>query len=124
MIEEHKCVEKLSSKGSKYWVAQLAGHNTEKFDMPRLLKVFEDQKWFPCFDRISLDTMQLAKQMVCFEQYSEHVIFDKKLENFKLTTVVDALGGEIIDAHDAIGDVKMSIFCAKEINHRLKWLNS
>lgn len=107
-LSEHKCIQMVSNKtGRPYWVARLAGHNVTKFDGPRLKEMFKRHGLFLPAHPAALDTTQLA-----LWKYQR---LGKPLASFRLTELCKLLDIPVIDAHDALGDVRMNVKVAKRL---------
>lgn len=100
-LRPHCCIEMTSKRtGVPYSVAKLAGYNALTFDLPRLREMFGTQ-FFPCSYHVR-DVLQRA--MFWFDEHPEA----KRPANLKLSTVCEYFGVPVIDAHDALGDVRMT----------------
>lgn len=106
-LESHKSLTLKSKRtGRPYRVAKLVGHNAASFDGPRLFAMFGRHQLFLPADRRVRCTLQRA--MWWFEEQGLTAP-----ESFKLTEVCKYFGIPVIDAHDALGDVRMTIALAK-----------
>lgn len=106
-IREYRDVSKKSAKGSTYSVAQLAGYNTEAFDMPRVMKYFKDRGLFFAANPWTYDVLQLARWKT---------IHRVDVLDHKLTTLCEKFGIEH-NAHDALGDVLATVELARRLMH-------
>jgi DNA polymerase III alpha subunit (gram-positive type) len=105
-LGRHKSIQMVSKRtGKPYSVAQLAGHNVERFDMPRLKAMF-GEAFLPAHP-IALDTLQLAKWFF----YGMPLV----PEDFRLTTLATWFGISTSGAHDALADVRLSAAVAHAI---------
>lgn len=100
-LENHKTVKMTSKAGNTYFVAQLAGHNINKFDIPFLRETFKRQDAFLPAAMIGLDTLQLA----AWHFFTK----SDKPPNLKLETLAKHFGIEFEGAHDAMADVLVNI---------------
>lgn len=101
------CVERLSRRKEPYYLARLAGHNVQSFDLPRLGAWADRCGEFPSWDRyFALDTMQRALWHVAQGA--------PQPANWKLPTLTAAwLPGETFDHHQALEDVRACIALAR-----------
>lgn len=107
-IEPFKSIEMISKRtGRPYQVARLCGHNAASFDGPRLKDMFAKTKAFLPAHPIVMDTMQLA-----LWRYEKLGV---KVESFKLGSLCELLGIPVVDAHDALGDVRLTIQVTKRL---------
>lgn len=93
--------------GNPYQVAKLIGHNAAPFDAPRLKRMFERWNMFAPWDPRVRDTLQLALW------YFDRV--PGKPANYKVSGLCEFFGLPVIDAHDALGDVRMTVQIAKRL---------
>jgi DNA polymerase III epsilon subunit-like protein len=101
-------IEMVSKRtGSTYMVGRLAGYNALTFDMPRLKAMF-GERFFP-FSYHVRDALQLA--MWHFDAHEEL----PKPKSLKLVEVCEFLGVPVVDAHDAFGDVRMTIQLVRKL---------
>jgi DNA polymerase III epsilon subunit-like protein len=94
-----------------YTVARLAGHNAASFDLPRTLADFGKFSMFFPGDYQVLDTMHLYLWL-CH-------IRGKKI-SAKLTGVAEEFGIQVADAHDALGDCRMTAAIVPKLIEALK----
>lgn len=105
---EHKTVANIAKKTGRTWYScQLAGFNTEGFDMPILQRYWRERGIFFIGTLYSLDVLQLARW---------RTLHRTDLVNNKLTTLCEKFG---IDhkAHDALGDVLATVELARRLLH-------
>lgn len=107
-LRDHATVQMISRAGNPYQVAQLAGHNVVRFDMPFLQATFkrEGGSFLPA-RLIGLDTLQLA----AWHYYND----DTAPKNLKLEDLYVLLTGKEFMAHDAMEDVVANIELAKRL---------
>ena len=104
-LREHATVDMFSRSGERYCLAQLAGHNAERFDGP-FLHAWYRRQGFICPARyMALCTKQ--KALWLFEE-------DKSLSppvDFKLGTLCQYFSVELRDdeAHDTLNDVRATV---------------
>lgn len=106
-LRDHSTVKMTSRAGNPYYVAQLAGHNILRFDMPFLQATFkrEGGQFLPA-RFIGLDTLQLA----AWKYFDD----PNAPKNLKLEDLVEFLGAKFEGkAHDAMADVIANIEMAK-----------
>lgn len=104
-LSKHATMEQVSKRtGNPYTVARIAAYNFN-FDKDRLWAMSRGN-FVPAYP-----------QGLCLMQRAMWFALDVSLpvENFRLTSVAHALGIPIDDAHDALGDVRMSAAVAKKI---------
>ena len=104
-LRRHATVDMFSESGKRYCLAQLAGHNAERFDGPFLHAWYRRQGFFCPARYMTLCTKQ--KALWLFEE-------DKTLtppKNFKLGTLCQYFGVQLPDdeAHDALNDVRATV---------------
>lgn len=105
-VRPYCSIEMISKRtGNPYKVAKLAGYNALTFDLPRLKALFGTQ-FFPCSYHVR-DVLQRA--MFWFDENPTA----PRPENLKLGTVCAYFGIPVIDAHDALGDVRMTAALAR-----------
>lgn len=110
-MKRHATRSCRSKRGSRYTVAELAGHNVAAFDMPFLRRYFHTfNEFFPGW-YLTLDTLQLARWWV-------HIT-GANVENLKLPTLAAHFGMEY-GAHDALADVRANVDVARELVGALK----
>lgn len=98
----HCSIEMISKRtGKPYKVGRLAGYNALTFDLPRIKSLF-GERFFP-FSYHVRDALQLA--MWYFDAHDDL----PKPKSLKLSEVCEFLGIPTDDAHDAFGDVRMTI---------------
>jgi len=100
-LKPYCCVEKISKRGTPYYVARLAGHNAASFDGPRLRRMFEECGMFLPAEMFIRDTLQRALWWF-YERGSEP-------KNLRLTGLAEHFGIPADGAHDALADVRLSI---------------
>jgi len=111
---KHTSLDKVSKYGKSYRVAQLFGHNSQGFDMPFLIEWFKRRKWqgsniFMGADYKSLDTMQL-------ELWAEYCGKIPKQKTHKLGDLYKFFSGnELSGAHDALVDVRATIYIKNKL---------
>jgi DNA polymerase III epsilon subunit-like protein len=88
---------RTSKAGKNYMVVQGCGYNAAKFDHPFLLTECRRHGIFMPMDMRCWDTMQFAMFMF---QAKGIVPVD-----YKLSTIAETLGIELVNAHDALADV-------------------
>ena len=104
-LRRHATFEMISASGRSYRIAQLAGHNAERFDGPFIHAWYRRQKVFCPARYMSLCTKQ--KALWLFEE-------DKSLTppaDFKLGTLCQYFNVKLRkeDAHDALVDVRATV---------------
>lgn len=106
-LEPFACVRRMSRHNKPYWLARLAGHNAQGFDLPRLGAWADQVGAFPSWDRyFALDTMQRAMWHVAGGAPAP--------ENWKLPTLTAAwLPGRTFDHHQALEDVRACVALAR-----------
>jgi DNA polymerase III epsilon subunit-like protein len=98
----------MTSKGGRpYYLAQLAGYNTEAFDAPRLRDAFKAAGLFYPAHYRTLDVMQLAAWV---EMRKGELCPSLRLGEICYRYGIDGEG-----AHDALADVRMTIALAKAL---------
>lgn len=103
-----KCIDMVSNRTNRpYSVARLAGHNVATFDNPRLKAAFERSKMFLPAHPLVLDTIQLAMW--------KYQRLGRKIESYKLGSLCELLEIPVVDAHDALADVRMTVRVAKRL---------
>lgn len=104
----YHCIEMTSkTKGTKYMVGKLMGHNIVAFDLVRLRRMYST-RFFP-FSYHAKDTLQRA--MWFFDEHPEV----KRPESLKLSVLCQYFGIDCTGAHDALSDVRMSAALARAI---------
>jgi DNA polymerase III epsilon subunit-like protein len=96
-----------SKRGSTYYLAQLAGYNTEAFDSPRLRAAFRDFGLFYPAHYRTLDVLQLAAW--------DALRLGEIAPSLKLTETCHRYAIPTDGAHDALADVRMTIALARKI---------
>lgn len=107
-FKRHDSLAKTSKKGRPYKIARLCGHNASRFDGEFLAAWFKRADMFcpaGCFE--ALDTVQLARWILFIRNSPVQP------ENVKLETLAKYLGIEAPNAHDAMGDVKVTVEVAR-----------
>jgi DNA polymerase III alpha subunit (gram-positive type) len=113
-LEPYMAIDKLSQRGKFYRTARLGGHNAAKFDGPFLSATAKRLGLFLPADFLILDTLQLALWLWPFPG-------DDTPEDYKLPTVYQFLTGDpLVDAHDAVADVKATAIIADLMLAQLK----
>lgn len=111
-LKKHSTVKMISRAGNPYFVAQLAGHNIARFDIPFLLETFVCAGRFCPIRMIGLDTLQLAAWRF-FKS-------DRMPENLRLDTLAEYFGVAFQgEAHDAMADVLANIEIAKLLREEI-----
>lgn len=106
----HATVEKKSRRGKYYKVAQLAGHNADKFDGPFLHQWYRRHRiFFPASMRI-LCTKQLA---MWFFEMNQGLTPPK---DYKLTTLCDYFRLSCRPDHTALNDIRATVELARCIS--------
>ena len=108
-LRRHATFDMFSRSGKPYCIAQLAGHNAERFDGPFLHAWYRRHQVFCPARYMTLCTKQ--KAMWLFEE-------DRSLtppENLKLGTLCQYFGVRLSDdeAHDALNDVRATVLLYK-----------
>ena len=104
-------VEKVSNAGKPYKVARLFGHNAATFDGPRIWRMYGKVGRFLPVDPKIRCTLQRALWW-----FDERGLDTKGIElGSSLTALCGYFGIPIIDAHDALGDVRMTVALAKKL---------
>lgn len=106
-LKPFRSVQKISRAGNPYTVARLCGHNAASFDFPRLKAASERAGEFLPADFMVIDTLQGS-------------IWDAQRsgnwpERFKLTDLCKHYGIPVADAHDALGDCRMTAALARKL---------
>lgn len=102
------CIEMTSkTKGTRYKVGKLAGHNVVAFDLVRLRGLYAT-RFFP-FSYHTKDTLQRA--IWYFDEHPEV----KRPESLKLSVLCEYFGIDCAGAHDALTDVRLSAALARAI---------
>jgi DNA polymerase III epsilon subunit-like protein len=104
-LSRHATFDMFSRDGKPYCIAQLAGHNAERFDGPFLHAWYRRQKVFCPARYMTLCTKQ--KALWLFEE-------DRSLtppRDFKLGTLCQYFGVRLRadEAHDALNDVRATV---------------
>lgn len=108
-FNKYSDVHVASAKGNKYHVAQLIGHNADRFDGPFLRAWFERLGIFMPATISAWDTCQKLRWF-----YAENADFDPP-QNYKLGTLAQHLGIEQRESHDAMSDVITTIEILRRI---------
>lgn len=103
-LKRHADVEMISQRtGRPYFVAQLIGHNADKFDFPFL------QAWYKRLDKF----LPAAFSVMCTYQRALHHFHEhpqlRRPENLKLESLAPYFGIELTKAHDALADVTANV---------------
>jgi DNA polymerase III epsilon subunit-like protein len=113
-LENHRVLTFKSKRtGRPYTVAKLVGHSAATFDGPRLMAMFKRHNLFLPADPRVRCTLQRA--MWWFEEQGV-----APPDNYKLSTLCKYFGIPVIDVHDALGDVRMTIALAKFLKEGAK----
>lgn len=110
-LRPYCCVAKVSKAGKPYRVARLFGHNAATFDAPRLQRMFAQTGVFLPADLRVRCTLQRA--LWWFDERQEDS--SKVQLGSSLTTLCQHFGIPVLDAHDALGDVRMTVALAKAL---------
>ena len=111
-LNRHKSLSMVSKAGRPYTVAKLVGHNAASFDGPRLRRLYyRHQAFLPADPRVR-DTCQRA-----FWYFDETGIAPP--ENYKLATLCRYFGVEVVESHEALADVRLTIALARAIRERV-----
>ena len=116
-LRRHASVTLWSKSRRPYRVAQLVGHNAERFDGPLLHKWFRDVGVF----------LPAARAVFCTKQRAHWFFFEhQSLEppkNFRLKTLSDYFGVSLSDAeaHDALADVRATLELYREMTRDARW---
>ena len=113
-LRPYCCVPKVSKAGKPYKVARLFGHNAATFDGPRLQRMFTGAGVFLPADLRVRCTLQRA--LWWFDEHCEDL--PKSPENFKVGPLCEYFGIPVVDAHDALGDVRMTVALARKLKER------
>lgn len=108
LCREFATVENIAKKtGRKWYSCQLAGFNTESFDMPIIQRYWRERGIFFAATLWSLDVLQLARW---------RTIHRTDIINNKLATLCEKFDIEH-KAHDALGDVLATVELARRLLH-------
>ncbi len=102
-------VEKVSKAGRGYKVARLFGHNAATFDGPRIQRMFGSVGVFLPADLRVRCTLQRA--LWYFDERGEDS--SKVQLGSSLTVLCEHFGIPVLGAHDALGDVRMTVALAR-----------
>ncbi|HEX6824763.1 MAG TPA: 3'-5' exonuclease [Nitrospiraceae bacterium] len=102
-----KTVAMTSARGGRYWIAQLAGYNSQEFDAKRLRAAHENAGLFYPAHYRTLDVMQMAGW--------SFVGLPDQPTSLKLTDVCDFLHIPVGNAHDAKADVDLTVEVARKL---------
>ncbi len=103
-LKEYADVQMTSkSKGSTYYVAQLIGHNADKFDGPFLQEWFKQRKQFLSASPAVLCTYQRA-----MHHFHEHPSIGQPA-SYKLADLCRFYGIQLDNAHDALADCRANL---------------
>lgn len=106
-LRAYTSIPMTSKRGTPYYLAQLAGYNTESFDGPRLRDAFKTVGLFYPAHYRTLDVLQLAAW--------DAMRKGELATSLKLSDVCDRYGISTEGAHDALADVRMTIKLAQAI---------
>lgn len=109
-LSSHRSLEKISARtGNAYKVARIAGWNV-RFDCERIERGFKAYgKFLPAATYGALDLLQVARGHFWEKSPSE------RPENLKLPTVAKWLGLDVLEAHDALADVRLTMQVAQRL---------
>lgn len=108
-LNRHRSLELVSKRtGRPYGVAKLVGHNAASFDGPRLMSLFKKHEQFLPADPRVRDTCQRA-----FWYFDETGLAPP--ENYKLATLCRHFGIEVIESHEALADVRLTVKLARKL---------
>ena len=93
--------------GRVFWTAQLIGHNAAKFDGPFLFRVAQELGIFMPASYHVLDTLQLAAWV--------KIIRGLNTNSFTLIDLARHFDVELLEAHNAIDDIKATVEVAKNL---------
>ncbi|TWT58974.1 DNA polymerase III PolC-type [Thalassoglobus neptunius] len=100
-LRDYCDVELISRRGKPYFVAQMVGHNSDRFDLPFLQDWYKKADEFcPCYSA-SWDTCQLARWKFAMHDGSGP-------KDYKLENLCDYFGIERGN-HDAAGDAQATV---------------
>ncbi len=116
-IEPFHSLKMVSRRtGRSYRTARLVGHNAATFDGPRLFRQCKALDIFLPADPRVRCTAQRA--MWYFDESGAPPPAD-----YKLTTLCQHFGIPVVDAHDALGDVRMNVALARKLKEVAQWDN-
>ena len=107
-------MEKRSKAGRPYFVARLFGHNAATFDGPRIKARFTETGLFLPADMHVRCTLQRA--LWWFDERGLNT--DGIRLGSSLTTLCEYFKIPVVDAHDALGDVRMTIALARALTKK------
>jgi DNA polymerase III epsilon subunit-like protein len=110
-LRPYKCVKKVSKAGRPYQVARLFGHNAATFDGPRLRYMFKEIGMFLPAEMHVRCTLQRA----LWYMDENGINTEDIILGSSLTTLCRYFGIPVLDAHDALGDVRMTVQLAKAL---------
>jgi len=101
-LREYADVDLVSKRGKPYTVAQLAGHNADRFDGPFL------QEWYKRLDQF----LPASYRLLCTYQRAMWYFLERQITapaDFKLTTLCEYFDIPLDNAHDALHDVRATL---------------
>ena len=106
-LDRHKTVKRISKAGKPYYVAQLAGHNISKFDIPFLFATFKKQGMFLPASRQGLDTLTIWPWLeACGADVPPTLKLEDLCKRYKI---------KLDNAHDAMADVEATVELGRRI---------
>jgi DNA polymerase III subunit epsilon len=113
-LDRHKSLEMVSQKtGRPYQVAILCGHNAASCDGPRLQALFKHWgRFLPADPRVRC-TCQRA--LWWFHEHPGNVL----PENYKLATLCEYFGIPVVESHEALADVRLTIALARALSQEV-----
>ncbi|MEM7316669.1 MAG: 3'-5' exonuclease [Planctomycetota bacterium] len=115
-LRRHATHDMLAANGRRYQLAQLAGHNAERFDGPFLHAWYRIRRVFLPARYMTLCTKQKALWLFADDQSMTPP------HDFKLGTLCECFGVRLgdEDAHDALNDVRATVALARAMRN-YKW---
>ncbi|WP_168205254.1 3'-5' exonuclease [Bythopirellula goksoeyrii] len=108
-LRRHATTERTSPKtGKPYLVAQLAGFNSNRFDIPRLEQLFQRHKLFFPACRRSLCVMQKTQWF-----FEDNQALQPGPDNFSLAALADYFRLATQPDHTALSDVRATVELAR-----------
>ncbi len=113
-LDRHKSLEMVSRRtGKPYKVARLVGHNAASFDGPRLQALFNHWgRFLPADPRVRC-TCQRA--LWWFDERPRRV----PPENYQLATLCRHFGIPVMESHEALADVRLTIALARALSQEV-----
>lgn len=103
-LKEHADVRMVSGRtGKPYFVAQLIGHNAASFDGP-FIQAFYRQ--YDAFLPASYRVMCTLQRAIWYFHERPDI---KQPTDFKLATLCQYFGIELVNAHDALADIRATV---------------